>query len=176
MTRLDDDVQSGIRQFFEQEELLQQQRETRLYELVLGYVYNTTQRQPGGFDRETASLWLRNTEYHQSFHDYGDPNLKKMRVKTHIGELLKLANGDRQLLEMCFDRALESLMPIPTKRFCWKVRVAKSKHLDVTTVLMRWGIRPKQKLDYVFISATATRVKRAVGRTALTSGGAISSP
>jgi hypothetical protein len=158
MSQLDEDVESAIRQFDEQEELEQKQREARLDELVERYVRNTVNRKPAGVDRERASVSLRNLEYDESFDDWSDPKEKNFRVHTHIGKLRRLAKEDDKLLEDCFNGALESLCPIPLKqrkRFRWKVRIAKSKHSGETTLFFRWGIRTK-----VTFEVKVARVRR----------------
>ncbi len=146
MTQLDEDVESAIRQFDEREMLEQVQRETRLYEVVERYVRNTLTRKPAGLDRDQTSVLLHNLEYDESFVDWADLKDKNFRVHTHIGKLLLLAKADKVLLEDCFNRALESLSPIPVKqrkRFQWRVRIAKSKHehSNEMTLFFRWGLR-----------------------------------
>lgn len=114
------------------------ERDSRLELLLTDEMVNMKGRNPNG-----DAAWLRNKSYDESFHDYGY-KAKRYRTRIRIENLLKLCDGDKELLLRKYALVLWKYFPISQKGSRWRPQLVTAQDGRLT-IIHKWGRVPKPK-------------------------------
>jgi|GEM_PF-2705185 len=117
-------------------------RLVRLRELLEDEVFNMLLRSrivTRTTDKGKNAHWLHGRSFDQTYHDRS-PKSKRARTRVRFENLLKLCAGDKKLLQIEYDRALNRYFPIPGKSYEWASRLTNAYDGRVTAT-HGWRLR-----------------------------------